>query len=90
MKKNQINEDEIFEIFIHGDNKTSQVVGKKISSLDLPSGCKIGAVYRNEKVILVSDDTEIKTNDRLIIYLLHKKDFSKLAKLFQVGIGFFK
>ena len=30
----------------------------------------------------------IETDDRLIVYLLHKKDFPKLAKLFQVSIGF--
>ncbi len=83
-------EAELFEIIIHGDEKTSKVVGKRISELDLPPGCKIGAIYRNNEVILAHEDTSIQSNDRLVIYLLHKKDFSKLAKLFQVGIGFFK
>jgi len=83
-------EAELFEIIIHGDEKTSKVVGKTISELDLPPGCKIGAIYRNSEIILAHEDTIIKSNDRLVIYLLHKKDFSKLAKLFQVGIGFFK
>jgi len=83
-------EAELFEIIIHGDKKTSKVVGKKISELDLPSGCKIGAIYRNNEIILAHEDTTINSNDHLVIYLLHKKDFSKLAKLFQVGIGFFK
>jgi hypothetical protein len=40
-------------------------------------------------VILLNEDANIESNDRLIIYLLHKKDFSKLAKLLQVSIGFF-
>ena len=83
-------EAELLEIIIHGDEKTSKVVGKKISELELPPGCKIGAIYRNSEIILTRKDTIINSNDRLIIYLLHKKDFSKLAKLFQVGIGFFK
>lgn len=82
-------EAELLEIIIHGDEKTSKVVGKKISTLDLPQGCRVGAIFRNGKVILLNEDSEIKSNDRLIIYLLHKKDFSKLSKLFQVGIGFF-
>ena len=77
------------EIIIHGDNKTSKVVGKKVSELELPSGCRIGAIYREGKVILLNEDVSIQSNDRLIIYLLHKKDFSKLAKLLQVSIGFF-
>ena len=82
-------EAELLEIIIHGDSKTSKVVGKKVSELELPSGCRIGAVYREGKIILLNEDVDIKSNDRLIIYLLHKKDFSKLAKLLQVSIGFF-
>ncbi len=82
-------EAELLEIIIHGDIKTSKVVGKKVSELELPSGCRIGAIYREGKVILLNDDASIQSNDRLIIYLLHKKDFSKLAKLLQVSIGFF-
>ncbi len=82
-------EAELLEIIIHGDNKTSKVVGKKVSELELPIGCRVGAIYRNGKIILLNEDTDIKSNDRLIIFLLHKKDFSKLAKLLQVSIGFF-
>ena len=82
-------EAELLEIIIHGDNKTSKVVGKKVSELELPSGCRIGAIYREGKVILLNEDVSIQSNDRLIIYLLHKKDFPKLAKLLQVSIGFF-
>ena len=82
-------EAEILEIIIHGDKNTSKVVDRKVSDLELPTGCKIGAIYRDGNIILMHNDLTIKSNDRLIIYLLHKKDFSKLAKLFQVGIGFF-
>ena len=82
-------EAELFEVIIHGDKNTSKVVSKKISDLDLPQGCRIGAIYRNESIILAQDDIEICSEDRLIIFLLNKRDFPKLAKLFQVGIGFF-
>ena len=82
-------EAELFEVIIHGDKSTSKVVSKKISDLELPQGCRIGAIYRNESVILAQDDIEICSEDRLIIFLLNKRDFPKLAKLFQVGIGFF-
>lgn len=82
-------EAEILEIIIHGDKNTSKVVDRKVSDFELPTGCKIGAIYRDGDIILMHNDLTIKSNDRLIIYLLHKKDFSKLAKLFQVGIGFF-
>jgi len=82
-------EAEILEIIIHGDKNTSKVVDKKVSDLELPTGCNIGAIYRDGNIILMHNDLTINSNDRLIIYLLHKKDFSKLAKLFQVSIGFF-
>ena len=82
-------EAELFEVIIHGDKSTSKVVSKKISDLELPQGCRIGAIYRNGSVILAQDDIEICSEDRLIIFLLNKRDFPKLAKLFQVGIGFF-
>jgi len=82
-------EAEILEIIIHGDKNTSKVVDRKVSDLELPTGCKIGAIYRDGNIILMNNDLTIKSNDRLILYLLHKKDFSKLAKLFQVSIGFF-
>jgi trk system potassium uptake protein TrkA len=82
-------EAEILEIIIHGDKNTSKVVDRKVSDLELPTGCKIGAIYRDGNIILMHNDLTIKSNDRLILYLLHKKDFSKLAKLFQVSIGFF-
>ena len=82
-------EAELFEVIIHGDKNTSKVVSKKISDLELPQGCRIGAIYRNESVILAKGDIEICSEDRLIIFLLNKRDFPKLAKLFQVGIGFF-
>ena len=82
-------EAEILEIIIHGDKNTSKVVGRKVSDLELPAGCKIGAIYRDGNIILMHNDLAIESKDRLIIYLLHKKDFSKLSKLFQVSIGFF-
>ena len=82
-------EAELFEVIIHGDKNTSKVVSKKISDLELPQGCRVGAIYRNESVILAQGDIEICSEDRLIIFLLNKRDFPKLAKLFQVGIGFF-
>ena len=52
-------EAELLEIIIHGDNKTSKVVGKKVSELELPSGCRIGAIYREGKIILLNEDVSL-------------------------------
>jgi trk system potassium uptake protein TrkA len=80
---------EAMEIIVHGDAKTSKLVGKKIPELNLPVDIVIGAIVRKESVILANDDLIIETNDHAIIFVLDKKDISKVEKMFQVSVGFF-
>jgi len=77
------------EIIVHGDSKTSKLVGKSISDLNLPDSIVIGAIVRGEEVLLANDDLVIATNDHVIIFVLQKKDISKIEKMFQVSVGFF-
>jgi len=44
---------------------------------------------RKEVVMLANDDLIIETNDHVIIFVLDKKDISKVEKMFQVSVGFF-
>ncbi len=80
---------EVMEIIVHGDSKTSKLVDKKISEIDLPKKTIIGAIVRKEKVILANNDLVIKANDHIIIFVLEKKDIPKIEKMFQVSVGFF-
>jgi trk system potassium uptake protein TrkA len=80
---------EAMEIIVHGDSKTSKLVGKKISELNLPDSIVIGALVRDNSVMLANDDLVIATNDHVIIFVLEKKDISKIEKMFQVSVGFF-
>jgi trk system potassium uptake protein TrkA len=80
---------EAMEIIVHGDANTSKLVGKKIPELNLPIGIVIGAIVRKKAVILANDDLVIETNDHVIIFVLDKKDISKVEKMFQVSVGFF-
>ena len=80
---------EAMEIIVHGDAKTSKLVGKKIPELNLPVDIVIGAIVRKESVILANDDLIIETNDHVIIFVLDKKNISKVEKMFQVSVGFF-
>ena len=82
-------EAEVMEIIVHGDSKTSKLVGKSISDLNLPDSIVIGAIVRGEEVLLANDDLVIATNDHVIIFVLQKKDISKIEKMFQVSVGFF-
>ena len=80
---------EAMEIIVHGDSKTSKLVGKKISQLDLPSSIVIGALVRADQVLLANDDLTIETDDHVIIFVLEKKEISRIEKMFQVSVGFF-
>ena len=80
---------EVIEVIAHGDKKTSKLVGKKISELELPKTINVGAIVRKEQVILANQDIEIEEEDHVIIFTLNKKDIAVIEKLFQVEVGFF-
>jgi len=46
---------------------TSQLVGKPLRELDLPDGIRIGAVYRDGRVLIPSGDVTIAAKDRVIM-----------------------
>jgi len=80
---------EVMEIIAHGDKKTSKIVGKKVSDLKLPKSIIIGALVRNDNVILANEDVEINAEDHVIIFAFDKKELPLIEKLFQVSVGFF-
>jgi trk system potassium uptake protein TrkA len=80
---------EALEIVVHGDLKTSKVVGRRIGDVALPEGSAIAAIIRGEKVIIAHHDTLIEAEDHLIVFALNKRIIPKVEKLFQVGFGFF-
>ena len=80
---------EVMEIIAHGDKKTSNLVGNKISQLQLPKSIIFGAVVRNDNVILANEDIEIQDEDHIIIFAFDKKELPTIEKLFQVNVGFF-
>lgn len=80
---------EAIEAVAHGDERSSQVVGLKLSELRLPKGASIGAIVRNDEVIIANEDLQIETDDHIIIFLTDKKKIRDIEKLFQVGLAFF-
>ncbi|VEH65253.1 Trk system potassium uptake protein TrkA [Rodentibacter pneumotropicus] len=49
----------------------------------MPSGCIIGAILRNNEVIIGHKNVEIQDGDHVIVYLGDKKAVSEIEKLFQ-------
>jgi trk system potassium uptake protein TrkA len=84
---------EVLEIVVHGDAKTSRVVGRTVEQLDLPKGTAVGAIVRGSaeasEVLMAHHDTVIQREDHLIVFVTNRKTIPKVEKLFQVAAGFF-
>ena len=80
---------EAIEAIAHGDKNTSKVIGREIGEIKLPPGTTIGAIVREEQVIIAHSDTVIQANDHVILFLVDKKFISDVEKLFQPSAIFF-
>lgn len=74
---------EVQEIVIHGEEDSSQVVGRKIGDLKLPTGTIIAAILRGEEVIIAKRHVVIKSGDHAVVYINDKKYVPDVEKLFQ-------
>ena len=80
---------EALEIVVHGDNKTSRVVGRTLADIKLPPGTTLGAIVRGEETIPLNDATLIQANDHVIVFVTDKRYVPAVEKLFQVGMHYF-
>lgn len=80
---------EAIEAIAHGDKLTSKVVGRAIADIDLPKGTTIGAIVRNEQVIIAHDEIVVESDDHIILFVVDKRRIPEVERLFQVGLGFF-
>jgi len=79
---------EVIEVIAHGDKENSRVVGRKRVDLKLPPGATIGAIVRNDEVIMPHQETVIEENDHVVLFLADKRYVSAVEKMFQVGVGY--
>jgi len=80
---------EAIEAVAHGDARSSKVVGKAIGQIDLPPGTTIGAIVRDDEVLIAHDSTVIESDDHVILFVIDKKHIRDVERLFQVGLTFF-
>jgi len=80
---------EAIEAIAHGDKNTSKVVGRRLDQIDLPEGSSIGAIVRNEQVLIAHSDVVVESEDHVILFVLDKKRIPEVERLFQVELGFF-
>ncbi|MEM8329278.1 Trk system potassium transporter TrkA [Morganella morganii] len=73
---------EAIEAIAHGDENTSKVVGRKIADIKLPPGTIIGAIVRDEQVIIANDEHSIEQGDHVVLFITDKRHVPEVEKLF--------
>ena len=80
---------EALEIIVHGDQKTSKVVGRKIEEIRSPPGTTLPALVRDGEVHIAHRHTVIHSDDHVIVFVVDKANTSAVEQLFTVGFTFF-
>ncbi|PLX39469.1 MAG: Trk system potassium transporter TrkA [Hyphomicrobiales bacterium] len=68
--------------------ETSPLVGHPLRDLDLPDGIRIGAIYRNGKVVIPRGDAQIQASDRVVIFAVAGR-VRQVEQMFRVSLEFF-
>ena len=74
---------EAIELIVHGDEKTSLVVGRAIGEIDFPDGVKVGCIVRDDDVIMGSRHLVIEEFDHVIMVLTDISKIHEVENLFQ-------
>jgi trk system potassium uptake protein TrkA len=73
---------EALEAVVHGNERNSRVVGRKVEEIPLPEGTSIGAIVRAEEVIMAHHDSVVQSDDHLILFLSDRRHTDAVEKLF--------
>ena len=73
---------EAIEIVVHGNEKTSQVVGVCVNDLPLPEGVVVGAIVRDEELLMGSKKLVIQTGDHVLMVLIDVGKIHEVEALF--------
>jgi len=80
---------EAIEVIAHGDAYSSKVVGRRLDEIGLPESVTIGAIVRQDEVLIAHSHVVVETDDHVILFLVDRSQISAVEKLFAVGFGFF-
>jgi trk system potassium uptake protein len=73
---------EALEAIVHGDERSSRIVGKTVAQVPLPEGAAIGAIVRGEQVIMAHHDTLVLADDHVILFLADRRHLEAVERLF--------
>jgi trk system potassium uptake protein TrkA len=73
---------EALEAIVHGDERSSRVVGRTVQQIVLPEGASIGAIVRGDEVIMAHHDTFVLADDHVILFLADRRHLEAVERLF--------
>jgi trk system potassium uptake protein TrkA len=73
---------EALETIIHGDHRSSRVVGQRIEDIALPEGAKIGCIVRGDDVIMAHHDTIVQADDHVVLFITDRRHVDQVERLF--------
>ncbi|HXV39776.1 MAG TPA: Trk system potassium transporter TrkA [Steroidobacteraceae bacterium] len=76
---------EAMEAIVHDESRDSPVAGKRIEEIKLPEGTTIGAIVRDQDVLMAHHDTVIAADDHVILFLTDRRHVEEVGRLFQAG-----
>lgn len=73
---------EALEAIVHGDERSSRVVGRMVGQIPLPEGASIGAIVRGDAVIMAHHDTVVRADDHVILFVADRRHLEAVERLF--------
>jgi trk system potassium uptake protein TrkA len=73
---------EALEAVIHGDHRSSRVVGKRVEEISLPEGTSIGCIVRGEQVLMAHHDTVVQADDHVVLFITDRRHVDDVERLF--------
>lgn len=67
---------------------TSNVLGKTVGEINIPRSLMIGAIVRDDQILIPREDTVIKVHDRVVLIVTNDA-IKKFEKLFAVRLEYF-
>src|SRR5262249_24037076 len=74
---------EALEVIVHGSDRSSSVVGKRVEEIKLPEGASIGAIVRGGGgAVIAPHDTVLEADDHVILFLTDRRHVEAVERLF--------
>lgn len=73
---------EALEAIVHGDQRSSRVIGRRVEEIMLPEGASIGCIVRGDEVVMAHHDTIVQADDHVILFITDRRHVEQVERLF--------